>query len=101
MAPKVRKLLADMRSASVYPAFPKDFQPWMLSQREYQVLMHVIRGDDIETTARALGIQPLTVKSHRQRLYKKMGIKDHGVNTTWQVTRCALRSGLITVDDIL
>jgi DNA-binding CsgD family transcriptional regulator len=45
-----------------------------LSRRQRQVLQYIVQGCHNKTIAHLLGIQPVTVKMHVGRLFKKLGV---------------------------
>ena len=47
----------------------------LLSEREYDVLMHVFRGWTYRESAAELGISESTVKTYMYRIYEKMGVR--------------------------
>lgn len=44
-----------------------------LSEREREVLVHVVRGETAKQVARALGLSPRTVETHRAHAAEKLG----------------------------
>lgn len=49
-----------------------------LSQREKQVVQFILQGHSSKSIARLLELSPDTVKVHRKRLYKKLGVSSQG-----------------------
>lgn len=49
----------------------------MLSSRERDVALLILRGHSTKSAARELGIAPETERVHRRRLYGKLGINSH------------------------
>jgi two-component system nitrate/nitrite response regulator NarL len=49
-----------------------------LSPREREVLKLIAAGSSIPTMAKELFLAPSTVKTHVQRLYEKLGVRDRG-----------------------
>lgn len=49
----------------------------ILSNREREVAMLILRGHSTKSAARELGIAPETERVHRRRLYTKLGISSH------------------------
>ncbi|MDO0916638.1 LuxR C-terminal-related transcriptional regulator [Streptomyces sp. DT2A-34] len=62
-----------------------------LSARERQILILVATQPDNNALARLLGLSPLTVKSHVNRILRKFG-----VSTRAQLVAIAYESGLVT-----
>jgi DNA-binding NarL/FixJ family response regulator len=63
-----------------------------LTRREVEVLTLVALGHSIKHCAKVLSLAPSTVDNHKARLMKKLGIhKSH------ELTRLAIREGLVTV----
>ncbi len=52
--------------------------PPLLSARELEVLTHLARGTSVPAMARQMCVAPSTVKTHVQRLYDKLGVRDRG-----------------------
>lgn len=61
-----------------------------LSQREVQVMLMVVQGKPIQEISDQLFISPKTVSTYRYRLFEKLG-----VNNDVELTRLAIRHGLI------
>lgn len=62
-----------------------------LSGRELEIMRCVARGMSGPETALRLGIAPSTVKTHRQRLYRKLGVADRAA-----MVAEAMRCGFLT-----
>jgi len=62
-----------------------------LTRRETDVLVRLAQGDSVKQCAKLLGIGTNTVSNHRARLMKKLD-----VHKTVELTRLAIRNGLIT-----
>ncbi|MER5182153.1 response regulator transcription factor [Streptomyces sp. NPDC002896] len=65
--------------------------PDCLSERERQVLMLVARGLNNTEIADALGLSPLTAKTHVSRIMGKLGVRDRA-----QLVIVAYESGLVS-----
>lgn len=61
-----------------------------LSDREREVLTLVARGLNNAETGEALGLSPLTAKTHVSRIMGKLGVRDRA-----QLVICAYESGLV------
>jgi two-component system nitrate/nitrite response regulator NarL len=64
-----------------------DHQP--LSEREVEIMHCVARGLSGPETAARLGIAPSTVKTHLQRVYRKLGVADRAAMVA-EAMRCGL-----------
>lgn len=62
----------------------------LLSEREMQVLLMILRGENLKQIAFELGRSVKTVSTHRARILRKLN-----VTTTVELTRCAIAHGLI------
>ena len=62
----------------------------ILSQREMQVLMMIVRGRKTQDIADDLFLSPKTISTYRQRLYEKLGAE-----TDVDLTHMASRHGLV------
>ena len=69
-----------------------DPEPGTLSLRELEVLEAFALGKDKHEVAKELGIAERTVSSHRQSIYKKLGIKNNV-----QLVLYAVRHGIVNV----
>ncbi len=47
----------------------------MLSQREREVVLLAVEGLTTEEMAQSLRVSPATIKTHLQKIYRKLGIK--------------------------
>jgi DNA-binding NarL/FixJ family response regulator len=65
-------------------------EPFVLSQREREVLERLRRGLSVPAIAREMYISPSTVKTHVARLYEKLGVSNRA-----QALMAALDLGLI------
>jgi DNA-binding NarL/FixJ family response regulator len=65
-------------------------QRFGLSEREVEVLRHLCEGKSNKEIGRALNISPLTVKTHLQSIFAKLGASDRS-----QAVAIALRSGVV------
>lgn len=66
----------------------------VLSARERQILLQVVRGKSSAQIGTALQLSPKTVDSYRSRLMAKLGLADVPA-----LVRFAIRAGLISVQD--
>lgn len=62
----------------------------ILTPREIDVLIHLAQGYSVKQCAKALGIGTSTAGNHKSRLMKKLG-----VHKTVDLTRLAIREGLV------
>jgi DNA-binding NarL/FixJ family response regulator len=69
--------------------------PDSLSEREREVLSLVARGLNNTEIAKALGLSPLTAKTHVSRIMGKLGARDRA-----QLVIVAYESGLVTPGDV-
>jgi len=88
--PTARLIARFLRSPAV-TAVPVTGGPERLSDRERQVLTLVARGLTNTETAEALGLSPLTAKTHVSRIMGKLGARDRA-----QLVIVAYESGLVT-----
>ncbi|MER6468733.1 response regulator transcription factor [Streptomyces collinus] len=73
------------------PSAPPTAGPECLSERERQVLTLVARGLNNTEVAEALGLSPLTAKTHVSRIMGKLGARDRA-----QLVVVGYESGLVT-----
>ncbi|SCG04499.1 two component transcriptional regulator, LuxR family [Streptomyces sp. MnatMP-M27] len=73
------------------PGVPAPAALGVLSERERQVLALVARGLNNAEAAQALGLSPLTTKTHVSRIMGKLGARDRA-----QLVIAAYESGLVT-----
>jgi DNA-binding NarL/FixJ family response regulator len=85
--PTARLIARVLRSPSV----PAAGGPDSLSEREREVLSLVARGLNNTEIAEALGLSPLTAKTHVSRIMGKLGARDRA-----QLVIVAYESGLVT-----
>ncbi|MGV9626097.1 response regulator [Streptomyces sp. NPDC003487] len=85
--PTARLIARFLRS----PALPAAGGPECLSDREREVLTLVARGLNNTEIAEALGLSPLTAKTHVSRIMGKTGARDRA-----QLVITAYESGLVT-----
>jgi two-component system invasion response regulator UvrY len=62
-----------------------------LSQRELQIVLMALQGQDVAEIAKLLMISPKTVSTYRYRLYGKLGVKNDV-----ELVRLSLKHKLIT-----
>jgi two-component system NarL family response regulator len=65
-----------------------------LTRRELEIVRHVALGLRNAEVAEQLGISEVTVKSHVNNIFQKLGIRDRV-----QLTRHAIRSGIVGVSE--
>lgn len=87
----------------VHPTFEKVFAQWhlrpaqgqsveqQLSEREYQVMLHLAAGKRNQEIAELLGISVKTVDTHRANLLKKLGLRNNA-----DIARFAIRNDYIS-----
>jgi len=73
------------------PSAPAAGGPECLSEREREVLTLVARGLNNTEIAEALGLSPLTAKTHVSRIMGKLGARDRA-----QLVVVAYESGMVT-----
>lgn len=85
-----RYLLRAVRTASpdLSPDAPR------LSEREYQVLGHIVKGFTYEEIAGLLDLSPATVATHVRKVYRKLSVHSRS-----EATYEALQLGLIRPDE--
>jgi DNA-binding NarL/FixJ family response regulator len=69
--------------------------PEALTEREAAILKRVARGEANKEIARSLFVEERTVKSHVSSILKKLGLKSRT-----QAALHAVRTGLVTVDEL-
>jgi DNA-binding NarL/FixJ family response regulator len=62
-----------------------------LTPREFELLPHLARGLTVKQVASLMSLSPSTVDNHKSRIMKKLN-----VHKTAELTRIAIREGLIT-----
>ncbi|MXM62039.1 response regulator [Streptomyces sp. HUCO-GS316] len=87
--PTARLIARFLRGPSAQPAVPGG--PGGLSEREREVLTLVARGLNNTEIAEALGLSPLTAKTHVSRIMGKLGARDRA-----QLVVVAYESGMVT-----
>jgi DNA-binding NarL/FixJ family response regulator len=85
--PTARLIARFLRS----PSAPATGGPECLSEREREVLALVARGLNNTEVAEALGLSPLTAKTHVSRIMGKLGARDRA-----QLVIVAYESGMVT-----
>jgi DNA-binding NarL/FixJ family response regulator len=63
--------------------------------REAEIIRHSLNGDSIQDIARLMGIEPVTVKTHKNHIFKKCGGNGYVV-----LLRYALSHGIISLDEL-
>ncbi len=66
----------------------------VLSARELQVMMMIVKGNRNQDIADALCLSPKTISTYRQRLYEKLGVENDV-----ELTHLAIRHGLASVEE--
>lgn len=75
-------LACALSGAPAKPAAPvQDQDDQSLSQRELEVLRCISRGDNTKQVARALSISPSTVRTHVERVFRKLGCSTRAAAT--------------------
>jgi DNA-binding NarL/FixJ family response regulator len=64
----------------------------LLSNREYEVLIHIIEGENMKQVASKLNISIKTVEIHRKHIMEKLGVQ-----STTELTKFAIREGLVSL----
>ncbi len=54
------------------------FGQYLLSDREYEVLHYVLRGQSTKSIANKIGVTPDTVRAHQKHTYRKFGVRSQG-----------------------
>ncbi len=67
-----------------------------LTQREFEILTLFARGFNPKEVSQKLKIQPKTVHTHKENLFKKMNFSNHR-----ELVSCAIKHKLITYDDLI
>ncbi|MBL0716250.1 MAG: response regulator transcription factor [Desulfosarcina sp.] len=83
-----RKLFHSIKQSSTAKETPST-RP-VLSQRELQILAHLVEGKSNKDIAHAVHLSPDTVKSHLKNIYQKLG-----VNSRSQASRAAIQGNLV------
>jgi DNA-binding NarL/FixJ family response regulator len=63
--------------------------------REAEIIRHSLNGDSIREIADRMGIEPVTVKTHKNHIFKKCGSRSYVV-----LLRYALSHGIISLDEL-
>jgi DNA-binding NarL/FixJ family response regulator len=63
--------------------------------REAEIIRHSLNGDSIQDIADLMGIEPVTVKTHKNHIFKKCGGNGYVV-----LLRYALSHGIISLDEL-
>jgi DNA-binding NarL/FixJ family response regulator len=63
--------------------------------REAEIIRHSLNGDTIRNIASQMGIEPVTVKTHKNHIFKKCGGRSYVV-----LLRYALSHGIISLDEL-
>jgi DNA-binding NarL/FixJ family response regulator len=63
--------------------------------REAEIIRHSLNGDSIQEIAFRMGIEPVTVKTHKNHIFKKCGGRGYVV-----LLRYALSHGIISLDEL-
>ena len=80
---------------AILKIMPQPTAPFsQLSERELQIAQMVANGLAIQEISDCLNLSPKTVNTYRYRLFEKLGI-----NSDVQLTRMALRHGIVDAGD--
>jgi two-component system, NarL family, response regulator NreC len=71
---------------------PADSDLGLLTPREMEVLKLIAQGNTVKHCAELLALAPSTVDNHKSRLMKKLG-----VHKSLELTRLAIRAGLVSL----
>jgi DNA-binding NarL/FixJ family response regulator len=63
--------------------------------REAEIIRHSLNGGSIQEIAGLMGIEPATVKTHKNHVYKKCGGNSYGI-----LLRYAISHGIISLDEL-
>jgi DNA-binding NarL/FixJ family response regulator len=63
--------------------------------REAEIIRHSLRGGSIQEIAGQMGIEPVTVKTHKSHIYRKCGGRNYV-----DLLRYALSHGIISLDEL-
>jgi DNA-binding NarL/FixJ family response regulator len=66
-----------------------------VTRREAEIIRHSLRGGSIQDIADLMGVEPTTVKTHKNHIFKKCGGNSYGV-----LLRYALSHGIISLDEL-
>jgi len=90
-APEIARRLVLSPSGVRLPIEASEQKLATLTHREIDVLVSLAQGNSVKQCAKLLGIGTSTVGNHKSRLMKKLGI-----HKTVELTRLAIREGLIS-----
>ncbi|NML55306.1 response regulator transcription factor [Streptomyces sp. R302] len=90
----LRELLAEVDRMT--PFMPPPNRPCLLSQIELDIVLGMARGETCPMTAERTGRTVNTVKTHRLRIHRRLGL-----HTGTHVVGIALANGWITPHDVL
>ncbi|MDJ0787715.1 MAG: response regulator transcription factor [Myxococcota bacterium] len=85
-----RRILGELRG----PATPEPTPEVPLSDRELEVLRHIVKGFTYAEIARLLEVSPTTVATHVRRVYRKLSVHSRS-----EATYEALQLGIIRPDE--
>lgn len=69
-----------------------DAAPWeRLSDREYEIFLHLIKGERLSVIAETLHLSPKTVSTHKMRILQKLELKSAA-----ELVRYAMEHGLLS-----
>jgi len=74
IARKTLRLLSQMTVGDQLPASGRQEMPPLLTEREKEVLRHLVNGWDAKRIGLALGISYLTIRKHMDNIYHKLHI---------------------------
>ena len=66
-----------------------------LTNREMEVMMMLIQGDEVSQIAEALSLSPKTVSTYKYRIYEKLDVKNDV-----ELTHLAIRHGIVETNAI-
>lgn len=84
-----RKLFHSIQQSSTTEGTPGPPRP-VLSQRELQILTHLVEGKSNKKIAHAVHLSPDTVKSHLKNIYQKLGVHNRS-----QAARVVIQGKLV------
>ncbi len=84
-----RKLFHSIQQSSTTEETPGPPRP-VLSQRELQILTHLVEGKSNKKIAHAVHLSPDTVKSHLKNIYQKLGVHNRS-----QAARVVIQGKLV------
>lgn len=95
MMPHMRRLMSVDQKRGVVEKRTATAESFNITPMEFTALIHGARGWTADQSARHLGISMDTMKTHRRRLFQRLG-----TSTVIETVVHALRCGILTLDDI-